>query len=79
MMANNFTWIRDGLLTEIVHLKTTAVDNALKGSDGNTLSSVHGHDNLPAILMTPFLVAAGLNEQTKEGATQNTRAYAGGK
>ena len=60
-------------------MKTAAVDNALKGSDGNTLRSVHGHDNLSATRMTLLLMAAGLPDQTKVVTPQNARDFVGVK
>jgi len=57
-------WIAD-LSTEIFHVQAAAFDDAFQRPDRNGFASVHGHNHLPAIFVTPFLMAAGLRHQFK--------------
>jgi hypothetical protein len=53
------------LSTEIFHVQAVAFDDAFQRPDRNGFASVHGHNHLPAIFVTPFLMAAGLRHQFK--------------
>lgn len=44
---------------------------------GNGFAAVHGHNRLPSVCMTPFLVAAGLPYQFKAMLAQNLDDFLG--
>jgi hypothetical protein len=44
-------------LAEGINIEATCFDDALEGSPRDRFISVHGDDHLPAISMTPFLMA----------------------
>jgi hypothetical protein len=48
---------------KFLNVQAAAFNDAFQGADGNGFAPVHGHDHLPAIFMTPFLVTPGLRHQ----------------
>ena len=62
---------------EVFHVQAAALDDAFQRADGNGFASVHGHNHLPAISMTPFLMAAGLRHQFKAVLAQNFDDFLG--
>ena len=49
-------------LSKILHVQAAAFNDAFERAEGNGFAAVHGHNHLPAILVPPFLVAAGLRD-----------------
>ena len=49
-------------LSNIFHIQAAAFKDAYECAEGNGLAAVHGHNHLPAIFVTPLLVAAGLRD-----------------
>jgi hypothetical protein len=62
---------------KIFHVQAAAFDDAFHRSDGNGFAAVHGHDHLPPILVSPFLMAAGLCNQHKAVLAQNLDDFLG--
>ena len=58
-------------LAEVFHVQAAAFNDAFQRADGNGFVSVHGHNHLPAIYVTPFLMTAGLRHQFKAVPAQN--------
>jgi len=56
---------------EVFHVQAAAFNDAFQRADGNGFVAVHGHNHLPAIFMTPFLMAAGLCNQHEAMLAQN--------
>src|SRR5277367_5353620 len=57
--------------TKIFHVQAAAFNDAFQRADGNGFAAVHGHNHLPSVFVTPFLVAAGLPHQFKAMLAQN--------
>ena len=51
--------------------------DAFQRADGDWFVSVHGHNHLPAIFVSPFLMAAGLRHQSKAMPAQNLDDFLG--
>ena len=62
---HNFIYCPRCCLPEIVHAQTTSFDDALERPNGDEFVAVHGYDHLPAIGVSPFLVAAFLADHCK--------------
>lgn len=62
---------------EVFHVQAAAFNDAFQRADGNGFVSMHGHNHLPAIFMTPFLMAAGLRHQFKAVPAQNLDDFPG--
>jgi hypothetical protein len=71
MNSGNESVANADLSAEFFHAQAAAFDDAFQRADGDGFVSVHGHDHLPAIGMTPFLMAAGLRHQSKAVPAQN--------
>lgn len=56
---------------KIIHAQAAALGDAFEGTDGDGFASVHGHDHLPAIGVTPFLVAAFLADHVEAVPTED--------
>lgn len=57
--------------TKCIYAQSAAVNNAFQRANGNGFAGVHCHDHLAAILVPPFLVAAGLGNHHKTILAQN--------
>ncbi len=64
-------------LPEIIHPQPASFNDALECADGDRFVSVPGHDNLPTIGMTPFLVAAFLADHPKAVFAENSNNFLG--
>ncbi len=60
-------------LPEVIHIEAASFDDALEGASRNRFASVDGYDYLPAIRMTPLLMAVLLTGQDETISPQ----YAG--
>ena len=65
-------------LTEVVHAQSAALDDAFEGANRDRFASVHGHDDLPAVGMTPFLMAAFLAYLREAIPPENSNHILGG-
>jgi hypothetical protein len=65
-------------LSEIIRVQPASINDALECAYGKGLIAVHGHDNLPTVGMTPFLVAALLADHAKAVAAQDEDNVLGG-
>lgn len=59
------------LSAKIFHVQATAFNDAFQRADRDGFVSVHGDNDLPAVLMAPFLVTAGLSNELKAVLAQN--------
>ena len=64
-------------LPKIVRAQSASLDDALERADGDGSVAVHGHNDLPAIGVTPFLVAAFLADHRKAVLSQDTNNFPG--
>ena len=60
-----------GLLTKGFYIQAAPFDDAFEGAKGYQFAAVHGHNNLTAIFMTPFLMAASLPNHDKTMPTKH--------
>jgi hypothetical protein len=60
-----------GLLTKGFYIQAAPFDVAFEGAKGYQFAAVHGHNNLTAIFMTPFLMAASLPNHDKTMPTKH--------
>jgi hypothetical protein len=60
-----------GLLTKGFYIQAAPYDDAFEGAKGYQFAAVHGHNNLTAIFMTPFLMAASLPNHDKTMPTKH--------
>ena len=63
--------------TEALHTQAAAVNDALERADGDRLIAVHRYDHLPAICVTPFLMAAFLAHHRKAVSAQDSNNFLG--
>ena len=56
---------------EVVHIHSAAFDDVLERADGDGFTAVHRDDHLPAIRVTPFLMAAALDEKKETVPSQD--------
>ena len=62
---------------EIFHIQAAAFDDAFQCANRNRFIAVHGHDDLATILVSPFLMAAGLSNAEKAMSPQNLDDFFG--
>jgi len=65
------------LLTKIFRVQAAAFDDAFQRANRNRLAAVHGDDDLPAVFVPPFLVAARLTDAEKTVQAQNFDDFLG--
>ncbi len=58
--------------TKLVHAQAASLNDAFECADGNGFVAVHGHDHLPPIGVTPFLVASFLADLREAVASENS-------
>ena len=66
-----------GKSAELFHVQAAAFDDAFQRADGDGFAAVHGHNQLTAIFVTLFLMAAGLRHQLKAVPAQNLDDFPG--
>ena len=59
-------------LPEVIKIQASSFDDALKRTSRDRFVSVYGHDQLPAVRMTPFLTTGLLAAQNEPISLQHT-------
>jgi hypothetical protein len=62
---------------ENFHAQAAAFDDAFQRANRNRLAAVHGHNHLPSVFVSPFLVAARLTDTEETMPAQNFNDFFG--